>query len=311
MNTLKILVTSQKGGVGKSTIAANIAAYFATLLRKQVTLIDFDHQGTSSTWVRRAPVPNLQIKICDVLSVRDAGPVMLKAKQALRDSIGDAHIVVGDLTWVDVFPPALFFDYDLVLVPTSMSRIELASTMDFVGRFATVFNASHGKAPRLVLVPSRLVDGEDYRHMFKQANFPVRFSLSTPVPFSTQAQESFGSQYLFDTDDLSLRDGFTRLCGEIESVMKEILLERSNAVKVLQPLRSQVRTGGGASILDRYVVQREARSPAQHAAEAALPANTTGLMQRFKSKRTAGAPVAPVANSASDSKWFGFLRRQS
>ena len=70
MNTLKILVTSQKGGVGKSTIAANIAAYFATLLRKQVTLIDFDHQGTSSTWVRRAHVPNLQIKICDVLSVR-------------------------------------------------------------------------------------------------------------------------------------------------------------------------------------------------------------------------------------------------
>jgi hypothetical protein len=82
-------------------------------------------------------------------------------------------------------------------------------------------------------------------------------------------------------------------------------------VKVLQPLRSQVRTGGGASILDRYVVQREARSPAQHAAEAAIPANATGLMQRFKSKRTAGAPVVPAANSASDSKWFGFLRRQS
>jgi cellulose biosynthesis protein BcsQ len=54
MSTFKILVTSQKGGVGKSTVSANLAAF----MRRQgqtVTLIDFDTHGSSSTWLTRAP----------------------------------------------------------------------------------------------------------------------------------------------------------------------------------------------------------------------------------------------------------------
>ena len=54
MSTFKILVTSQKGGVGKSTVSANLAAYFKRQ-GESVTLIDFDTHGSSSTWLTRAP----------------------------------------------------------------------------------------------------------------------------------------------------------------------------------------------------------------------------------------------------------------
>ncbi|MGA1733088.1 MAG: ParA family protein, partial [Burkholderiaceae bacterium] len=47
MQTLKILVTSQKGGVGKSTIAANLAAFFRKNKNLGTTLIDFDPHGSS------------------------------------------------------------------------------------------------------------------------------------------------------------------------------------------------------------------------------------------------------------------------
>ncbi|MDV7399806.1 ParA family protein, partial [Arthrospira platensis SPKY1] len=59
MAAIKVLVTSQKGGVGKSTLSANLCAYLADEGKKSVSLIDFDHQGSSSEWVQGAPKPGL------------------------------------------------------------------------------------------------------------------------------------------------------------------------------------------------------------------------------------------------------------
>ena len=44
-----ILIGSEKGGVGKSTLATNISAYLAKQT-KDVILVDSDRQGTSSNW---------------------------------------------------------------------------------------------------------------------------------------------------------------------------------------------------------------------------------------------------------------------
>ena len=46
---MKILIGSQKGGCGKSTIATNIASALA-VKGKDVMLIDADKQGSSSNW---------------------------------------------------------------------------------------------------------------------------------------------------------------------------------------------------------------------------------------------------------------------
>jgi chromosome partitioning protein len=50
----RIVVLNPKGGAGKTTLAFNLAGYFASTGRK-VALIDMDQQGSSSHWLDRRP----------------------------------------------------------------------------------------------------------------------------------------------------------------------------------------------------------------------------------------------------------------
>ena len=141
MSTFKILVTSQKGGVGKSTVSANLAAFF----RRQgqsVTLIDFDTHGSSSTWLTRAP--NIGVVVQHHVLPLDQGgnrPI-LDARLHLRRAASSTEVVICDLTWTDSIAGELMFEYDLVIVPTSVSEIELAATAGFLSRHRWVFDSA-------------------------------------------------------------------------------------------------------------------------------------------------------------------------
>ncbi len=61
----RILVLNPKGGCGKSTLATNIAAYFATM-GKRVALADLDPQQSSADWLARRPESAPEIKLADI-----------------------------------------------------------------------------------------------------------------------------------------------------------------------------------------------------------------------------------------------------
>ena len=139
---LKILITSQKGGVGKSTVSANLAAFFAHVSSKKTTLVDLDHQGTAGKWVRNAAPIGIECISVASPNNKGVGMALLQAQQALRSAGASTQVLIADLTWTDILPAEFLFDFDLVLVPSSLSRVELDSTLEFVNRFSFVFNST-------------------------------------------------------------------------------------------------------------------------------------------------------------------------
>jgi hypothetical protein len=268
MGPIKILVTSQKGGVGKSTLTANLAAYFGQFQRRQVALIDFDHQASSYHWIERVPVTGVTPVICDVVTERDPQLAVLKMKQALRAAERVSDIVFADLTWVNIFPQSLLLEFDLVLVPTSLSKVEMASTIEFVSRFAGVFNSEGERRPELALVPSRLHRTQDYLDIFSQTNFPLKFSLTSPLPFELDIQSLYGQDYIFNTRNPECRARFFQIGHEIDRTVQAIhrSREQEDTSRKVTPIwqNPKRRTGLGASVLDGFVFEQRSRvRPAQ------------------------------------------------
>ena len=153
----KILVTSQKGGVGKSTVAANLAAFFRRRMALETTLIDWDSHGSSSTWLKQAPQVGVVVLHEHLPLDKGGNRPILEARLHLRRAASSSDVVVCDLTWSDAIAAELMFEFDLIIVPTSVSEIEMATTAGFLARHRWVFDSATLRSPTLLLCPTRAV----------------------------------------------------------------------------------------------------------------------------------------------------------
>ncbi len=136
-----ILVVNPKGGCGKSTLATNLASYYA-LWNKPVALADYDPQRSSLEWLKERG--------------GDFNPII-----GLDASGADYHIPKGTQRLVmdapaRIAPPQLkklFKAADCVIVPVLPSPIDIRAVGNFIGELML-----HGllKSARIGMVANRV-----------------------------------------------------------------------------------------------------------------------------------------------------------
>lgn len=196
----KILITSPKGGVGKSTISANLAAFLQSNNRS-VTLLDFDNHGTSSSWLVRAPNIGVGIQHIPLSFDRGANRTLMDARMYIRKSAACTDVVICDLTWNSSIVGELLFEFDLVIIPTSISEIELAATVKFINLHRWVFESVLHHPPLLMLSPARVFVEQLKSDIFCRQRFPLKFILSPPILEGQSAKRLFERGYLMDVQD--------------------------------------------------------------------------------------------------------------
>lgn len=89
-----LTVVNAKGGVGKTTIVANLACYFDKVLGKRVLTIDLDYQGSLTTAFRaQRTTGKIKSSINDVLMPHAGLGTLLLAAQNMRGGLSRTDII--------------------------------------------------------------------------------------------------------------------------------------------------------------------------------------------------------------------------
>ena len=168
----KIMVLNSKGGCGKSTIATNLASYYASYEQKKVTLVDFDPQGSSLDW----------------LKVRSRKLPEITGINAVKESVRfskDTDVVIMDV-------PARIEGRELaslvkraetIIIPLLPSPIDIRAGANFIKELLTSARVSR-KETKVCVVANRVRENTLSYHAL------YAFLKSLKIPFITTLRDT-------------------------------------------------------------------------------------------------------------------------
>jgi chromosome partitioning protein len=145
-----IAIAGRKGGIGKSTIAGNLASEFASM-GHTVAVLDADPQHSLAAWaaqgegmlsrcVERVPGGEAEVLRARVRkAAKDADVVVIDTPPGMTETIYEAALVA-----------------DLVLLPCGPSPLDLFALKDALSLTLKARAERRSKKPRVRLVPSRV-----------------------------------------------------------------------------------------------------------------------------------------------------------
>ncbi|MDH5632893.1 MAG: AAA family ATPase [Gammaproteobacteria bacterium] len=179
-----ILVLNAKGGCGKSTLATNLASYFAWEEGKQVALADFDPQSSSLAWLKARSeqwpvITGLDGSQGSVRAPRDTEVLILDAPAAVHGK---------DIT-------ALVRKAETVLVPVLPSPMDMRAAADFIQELLKNGQVSRGDS-KLAIIANRVRENtliyQKLHEFLKKLGIPLVATLRDTQNYVRAAERGVG-----------------------------------------------------------------------------------------------------------------------
>ncbi len=147
----RIVVLNPKGGSGKTTIAINLASYYA-LRGERPTLMDFDPQASASRWVRKRQASQAPIHL---INAYEKDNRVTRAFQ-LRVPESTGRVIVDTPAAIEATEmPALTANADKILVPVLPSDIDIHACARCVSSLLLVAKVKRADN-RLAIIANRV-----------------------------------------------------------------------------------------------------------------------------------------------------------
>ena len=172
-----ILVLNAKGGSGKTTLATNLAGYYASEGAK-VTLADFDPQGSSIDWLSQRP--DTVAKISGVEAHAKGLRVPRRTDVLIMDAPSRTH---------DDQLVRLLRRTQTVIIPVVPSPVDIRAAERFFAELGAVRDRVK-KDVKIATVASRVRDGGKTTEALEDFLYDVRLPSGRRFPFLTLLRQN-------------------------------------------------------------------------------------------------------------------------
>jgi chromosome partitioning protein len=215
MRTHTTLVINPKGGSGKTTVATNLASYFAA--RTPTALMDYDAQGSSLNWLKQRPMHLPRIHGANAAPAKPGRlrSMDMRVPEETRQLVIDAPAGASGLLLQEMLSRT-----NCILIPVAPSSIDIHATANFI-RDLLLAGRIRAQNIRLGVVANRVRTSvpvyQPLERFLNSLNLPLLTRIADSEAFVSAAETGVGVFDLEFAASATERQQFTPIVEWLET----------------------------------------------------------------------------------------------